>query len=215
MNRQAATTGYYASIIAFIAVIAYAIVQLLQIGGAISYPLDDRLIYGSSLAIAPPFLLTILALYHTASPGRRFWAHAALLWALIYTVYVVLMYSVQLATVIPLSLHNPAGNILTVSPHSFFWTLDALGYICMGISTFFASLIFKKERQHRLLQIFLMANGLMTPIIAMVYFYPHFSVGLLLLGSPWIITASGSLFLLSIFFRSAARLPALDIAGRY
>ncbi|MET3606462.1 hypothetical protein [Mucilaginibacter rubeus] len=74
----------------------------------------------------------------------RFWSHAALLFTLPYATYVILMYWVQLATVIPESLRDPRETTLTVKPHSIFWTLDALGFICMGSSTFLAALRWKR-----------------------------------------------------------------------
>jgi hypothetical protein len=69
------------------------------------------------------------------------------------------MYAVQLPVAVPMSLRNPAGNTLTVMPHSFFWTIDAPGYICMGIATLFAAFVSGTERLQRLLNIFLIANG--------------------------------------------------------
>jgi len=42
----------------------------------------------------------------------------------------------------------------------------------------------------------------MTPVIAVVYFYPTFSIPLLILGSPWIITAGGSMLSLVFYFKS-------------
>jgi hypothetical protein len=191
MKKDIALIGFYAAITAFLAAVGYGVVQILQVIGVIVYP----------LAIAPPFLLAILALHQMVPDDRKFWSQAALLFALMYTVYVVLMYTVQLATVIPLSLRDPAKNILTVTPHSFFWTLDALGYICMGLSTLFAAFIFKKDGPQKWLRRFLITNGLVIPLIGFAYFYPHFSTWVLFIGSPWIITAPGSVLLLAAFFR--------------
>lgn len=201
MKKETALLGFYAALTAFIAVAGYGVVQILQVTGVVAYPLDAILIYSFSLAIAPPFLLAMLALHHIVPEERKFWSHAALLFALMYAVYVVLMYTVQLVTVIPLSLRDPKENILTVTPHSFFWTLDALGYICMSLSTLFAAFLFKKDGAQKWLRRFLLANGLMIPLIGFAYFYPHFSTWVLVIGSPWLITAPGSVLLLAIFFR--------------
>ncbi|QEM02567.1 hypothetical protein DIU31_003185 [Mucilaginibacter rubeus] len=201
MKNNIAIVGFYAAMAAFLAMVGYGIVQILQVAGVTGYPLDDILIYGFSLAIAPPFLIAILALHHIVPGDRKFWSHAALLFALLYTVYVVMMYSVQLATVIPVSLHNPSVNILTVTPHSFFWTLDALGYICMSLSTLFAAFVFKRDGAQKSLRRFLIANGLMIPLISFAYFYPHFSTWVLFIGTPWLVTAPGSVLLLAAFFR--------------
>jgi hypothetical protein len=55
--------------------------------------------------------------------------------------------------------------------------------------------------QHPLLAYFGLAY-MITPLIAVVYFYPNFSYELLLLASPWLITLPGALFLLTVFFQS-------------
>lgn len=204
MKRQAALAGFYFALAAFLATAGYGIVQIMQVAGWLTYPLADRLIYGFSLAIAPPFLLSILAYHYIIPEERRFWSHAALLFALLYTVFVVLMYGVQLATVIPASLHNRQQTVLTVTPHSFFWTVDALGYICMGISTFLAAFALKKQAGTLWLRRLLLANGWVVPLIGVAYFYPHFNTGVLLIGAPWLITAPGSMLLLARFFKREA-----------
>jgi hypothetical protein len=54
---------------------------------------------------------------------------------------------------------------------------------------------------------FFLANALVTPVIAVVYFYPTFSIALLLFGLPWIITAPGSIILLACYFKSKSPAP--------
>jgi hypothetical protein len=200
-TKSAATIGFYCALIAFMAAVGYGVAQILQVLGFVVYPLDAILIYGFSLGIASPFLLAMLALHHIVPNEKKIWTHAALLFAVMYATYVTLMYVVQLSVVIPQSLHGASNTILTVTPHSFFWTIDALGYICMGLSTLFPAFVCAKEGFERWLRWFFLANGLLTPVIAFVYFYPYFSITLLLLGLPWLITAPGSMLLLALFFR--------------
>ncbi|HTR28912.1 MAG TPA: hypothetical protein VMH27_06565 [Puia sp.] len=201
MKKNVAFAGYYFALAALIATVGYGVVQILQVAGTVKYPLDARLIYGFSLGIAPFFLLAILAFHYIVPEERRYWSHAAVLFATLYAGFVVLMYGVQLATVIPASLRDSRETVLTVTPHSFFWTIDALGYICMGISTFLAAFALGKAPGTRWLRGFLLANGLVVPLICVAYFYPHFSTLLLFIGSPWLITASGSMLLLAIYFK--------------
>jgi hypothetical protein len=118
------------------------------------------------LLISLPFLFSILAFHYTIPPEKHLWSHAAVLLALMYATYVILMYSVQLATVIPGSLDSRTRTILTVTPHSFFWTLDALGYICMGISTLFAYLALEKDTPYKWLRLFMFANTLTVLLIS-------------------------------------------------
>ncbi|MCQ6958765.1 hypothetical protein [Mucilaginibacter aquariorum] len=209
MKQHITIFGFYCALVAFVAIVAYGAVQILQVLGVLHYPLDDRLIYGCSLAIAPAFLLAILAFHELSPVERRFWPHAAVLFAVLYAGYVILMYSVQLATVIPTSLVNRQETVLTVKPHSFFWTLDALGYICMGISTFFAGLGMPRKGSRNLwLRRFLLANGFILPLICFAYFYPQFTTMTLLIGSPWLVTASGSMLLLAVYFYKVRRLKS-------
>jgi hypothetical protein len=210
MKRQIAYTGFFSAAAAALAAMAFSIVQILQVVGLISRPLDEILIYSFSLCIAPPFLVAVLALHYSVPKDRRFWSHLALLFGLMYTVYVVLMYSVQLATVIPFSPPNSINSLLAVTPHSFFWTLDALGYICMGLSTLSAAFVFTSYGPQRRLRLFLMLNGFMIPFISFAYFYPYFSTWVLFIGAPWIITAPGSLILLAVYFQTKLRETHLE-----
>jgi len=75
-----------------------------------------------------------------------------------------------------------------------------LGYIALGLATSFAVPLFANEGElQKWLRWFFLVNGLIIPLIALVYFYPDFSITLLLLGLPWIITAPGLMSLLSLF----------------
>jgi hypothetical protein len=190
--------GFWSAFVAFVAAIGYSVAQILQVVGVVGPPWDGVLIYGFSLFIATPFMLALLALHYVTPEENRFWSHAAVLFAVIYTTYVTLNYVVQLTAVIPYVAPNP---VLVQTPHSLLWTFDALGYIALGLATLFAAPLFAKQGLQKWIRGFFLANGLITPLIAFVYFYPNFSTTLLLLGLPWIVTAPGSMLLLALFFR--------------
>jgi hypothetical protein len=204
MKRTIARVGYYSAIIACIATAGYSISQLMQIAGWLKYPADAVLIFGFSLLIPIPFLLAILALHYSMPHEKKIWTHAALLSTVMYATYVILNYVVQLATVLPMKLQEQAGEVsmLDQTPHSLFWDIDALGYIFLGIACLFASLVFENAGRTKWVKWFLLANAAITPIIGLIYFYPRFSIPLLLIGSPWIISATGSMLLLGLYFRS-------------
>jgi hypothetical protein len=111
-------------------------------------------------------------------------------------------YVVQLATVIPAKLKGTTDSIsvLDQTPHSLFWNFDALGYIFMGLATFVAIPALKKTGFQKWVRISFIANALVTPLIAIVYFYPTFSETLLILGYPWAITAPLCMLMLAILF---------------
>jgi hypothetical protein len=208
--------GFWAGIFAFTATVAYCIVQILQLYDLLSYPLDERLIYGTSLCIVIPFLLEILALHHTTPPGKQFWSHAMLSFSILYAVFVTANYVVQLATVIPMTLkgHLDEVRILQQTPHSLFWNFDAIGYIFMGLATLVGIPLFENKGFHKWVRASFLAQALITPQISIVYFAPNYSHRLLLLGLPWGITAPLFMLLLAIHFKKAGGKEIISSNGR-
>lgn len=196
--------GFWSGVSAFIFNALFVIAQILQLLGALGYPYDEILIYGFSLCIVFPFLLEILALHYIVPDERKFWSHAALIFTVIYAVFVTANYVVQLTTVIPATLRGEASDIklLVQTPHSLFWDFDAIGYICMGLASLFVLPVFKKQGFDKWVRISFLANALVTPLIAFVYFYPVFSEKLLLLAIPWTITAPLMMLFLALWFKN-------------
>jgi hypothetical protein len=195
--------GYLAGLAAFASTLAYDIVQILQIAGVLQFPLDEILIYATSLCIVIPLLLEMLALHYLTPADKRFWSHAALLFTTLYAVFVTANYVVQLATVIPARLAGLADHLglLEQTPHSMFWDYDAIGYIAMGLAVLFAIPALGRSGFERWVRLSLIAHVLVTPLITVVYFYPEFSVKLLFLGFPWAVTAPLFMLLLAIALR--------------
>lgn len=203
MDLTTLKLGYYSAAVAFIAIIGFDISQILQVIGVLKFPYDAILIYGFSLLIPVPFILAMLALHYSTSNEKKIWSHAALIFTVLYAAYVLVNYVVQLATVIPMTLRGALEEvrILDQTPHSLFWNIDAMGYIFMGLATLCGAFVFAKEGLEKWVRWFFLANFWMTPIISFVYFYPIFSIPLLIVASPWIITASGSLLFLALVFK--------------
>jgi hypothetical protein len=183
----------------------------LQVLNVVS-PLQDSIIaFGASLIIPTPFLVAMLALHCTVPEEKRFWTHAAVAFAVIYTTYCTLNYVVQLTTVIPAgyswTFENQSGtagplSLLNQTPHSLFWDVDGLGYIFLNLATLFAFPAFEKRGLQKWARLFFLANGLIIPLFAVAYFYPTFSVPVLLIGGlPWAITVPACLLLLALVFR--------------
>ncbi|KAA9037133.1 hypothetical protein FW778_17035 [Ginsengibacter hankyongi] len=195
--------GFWSGLIAFAASVAYVIVQLLQVISVFNSPMDEILIYGTSLCIVIPFVLEILVLHYATPSEKKFWSHGALIFAVIYAVFVTANYVVQLGTVVPMKLKGVSQEIriLEQTPHSLFWDFDALGYIFMGLATLIAIPVFEKHGFQKWVRISFIANALVTPLITIVYFYPVYSEKLLVLGFPWGITAPLAMLLLALMFK--------------
>lgn len=198
--------GYRCGVAATIAAFAYDVVQILQVAGVLWFPIDEILIYGTSLCIVVPFTLEMVALYHLTLPARRFWAHAALMFTIVYVVFVTANYVVQLATVVPAKVRGTADavRLLDQSPHSLFWNYDAVGYIAMGVATLLAVPAFSADGFERRVRWALIAHASVTPLIAVVYFYPVFSGRLLFRGFPWAVTAPLFMLMVAMALRRRA-----------
>jgi hypothetical protein len=197
------TVGYWSGMVAFAASVSYSLVQILQVAGLLRFPADEILIYGTSLCIVVPFILEMLALHHLTPPGKQYWTHAALIFTVIYAVFVTANYVVQLATVVPAKLRGgtEAIRVLEQTPHSMFWDYDAVGYIAMGVACLLAVPAIGTIGFDRWVRRALIANALVTPLISVVYFYPSFSNTLLFMGFPWAITAPLFMLMVALMLR--------------
>jgi uncharacterized protein (TIGR03382 family) len=206
MPRTIAEVGYWSGLAAAAATLAYIVVQLLQVAGLLSFPLDEILIYGTSLCIVVPFILEILSFHYLTPPEKQFWTHASLIFTIVYAVFVTANYVVQLATVIPSRLSGEAEaiGILEQTPHSLFWNYDAVGYIAMGLAALVAIPALGNVGFEKWVRASFIAHALVTPMISIVYFYPTFSQRLLFLGFPWAITAPLFMLLLAMLLRRRA-----------
>jgi heme/copper-type cytochrome/quinol oxidase subunit 4 len=216
MKTSICKIGYWSGIVAFIAAMAFVIVQTLQLFRVLTYPWDEISIYGFSLCIVIPFLLQMLAFHYSTAKEKQFWSHAALIFTTLYVAFVTANYIVQLATVIPARLAGEVDKIalLVQTPHSLFWDFDAIGYIFMGLATLIAVPIFRKEGFQKWVRYTFLVHGVITtPLITFVYFYPTFSERLLLIGFPWGITAPLCMLMLALLFRRKMKL--VNIAGMH
>jgi len=215
MASNLAGVGYWSGLAAFTSAVAFVVVQILQIVGVLRFPADEVLIYATSLCIVVPLVLEMLALHHLTTPDRQFWTHAALVFTVIYAVFVTANYAVQLATVIPAKLNgtSEALQVLDQTPHSMFWNYDAVGYVSMGLAALLAIPAVGRDGFERRVRLSLVAHALVTPLIAVVYFSPTFSTGLLLLGFPWAITAPLFMLMLAIMMRRRGNMLAAGATG--
>ena len=196
--------GFRAGVAAFGATLAYVIVQLLQVVGVLRFPLDEILIFGTSLCIVLPFVLEMVALHYSSPGDKRFWTHAALVFTTMYAVFATANYVIQLTTVIPAKLRGAADSVrvLEQTPHSLCWDCDAIAYISMGIAALAVIPALGDSAIERRVRIACIANAVATVLSGIVYFYPTYSSTLLLLGSPWGVTAPLFMLFLGLALRA-------------
>ena len=204
MTPTLGRVGFWAGLAAFTATVAYDLVQILQMVGVLHFPLDEILIFGTSLCIVVPFVLEALALHYSRPADRRFWTHAGLVFTTMYAVFGTANYVVQLATVIPAKLRGAAGTVrlLEQTPHSLLWDFDAVAYIAMGLTTLVIIPALEATGVERRVRVACVAHVGATVLAGIVYFYPTYSYRLLLLGTPWAVTAPLFMLLLAVALRA-------------
>lgn len=196
--------GFWSATAAATASIAYGVPQLMQVAGMLPPIVDRILIFAPSLALAPAYVATMVAVAGFAPRHRKLWGHAALAFAIMYATLVSLVYVVQLGVVIPHELHGEIDRFALISccePGAFLTAVDLLGYTLMSLSTLFAAPVFPAEGFQRWPRRALFANGALAPFLLLQLALPS----LIYVGALWLITFPASMILLAILFARLSR----------
>ena len=203
--------GFWSAVFATVFSITYDVGQIAEWLGwlgsqggpeSASTPLGIAVLLTPSLLLGSSFLLLVVSIHQVASPDRRVWSQAAVAFATAYAVLISLNYYVQLAWVAP---RLAAGRTQGIEPFlflpfdSFLYAVDILGYSFMSVATLCAARVFAASGQDRIVRLFLTANGLLLPAIAL-QMYAHW---LIWIAALWAVTFPGSTWSLAILFRRA------------
>jgi len=167
-----------------------------------STPLGLALLLTPSLLLGSSFLVLVVSIHQLAHPDRRVWSHAAVVFGTAYTVLVSVVYFVQLTFVAPRVARGRIEGIevfLFTPFDSFLYAVDILGYSFMSAATLFAAMVFTGRGLERVVRLFLTANGLLLPFIALqMYFHP-----LIWIAALWAVTFPASTWSLALLFQRA------------
>jgi hypothetical protein len=209
MPSSTRVVGYWAALLSTAFSLTYVLFQLAEWfgwlgsgGGAEnpSTPLGLVALLTPSLLLGSAFLVLVVSVHQIASPDMRVWSHAAVTFATAYTVMISINYYVQLTWVTPrLARGDIAGieQFLFTPFDSFLYCVDILGYSFMSMATLFAAKVFTGNGLERIVRIFLVANGLLIPFIAL-QMYVHWFIWV---AALWAVTFPGSTWSLAILFR--------------
>lgn len=93
---------------------------------------------------------------------------------------------------------------------SYLYSVDILGYSFMSIATLLAARVLTGDGLERRARLFLTANGLLLPFLALqIYFH-----WLIWIAALWAVTFPGSTWTIAVLFRRAGTTPAPTLAGR-
>ena len=115
-----------------------------------------------SLILAPMFVIMMLCIHHYAPDAKKVLSQLGVSFALICAAILSIHYYIQLTVVQQGLLNNELAGLwqfATPNPHSFFWTLAALGYGFMGIALLCAAPVFAAKSERAIRWLFI-ANGI-------------------------------------------------------
>jgi hypothetical protein len=209
ISPSAKAAGFWSAVLATVFSIAYVVGQIAEWmglmgsgGGAenASTPLGLFVLLTPSLFLGSSFLVLVVSVHQLSSPDRKIWSHAAVAFATAYAVLISINYYVQLTWVAP---RLAVGRIEGMEPFlftpfdSFLYSVDILGYSFMSLATLFAARVFRGRGLERIVRVFLTANGLLLPFIAL-QMYVHW---LIWIAALWAVTFPGSTWSLAVLFR--------------
>jgi hypothetical protein len=164
-----------------------------------STPFGLIVLLSPSLFLGSAFLVLCACIHESATPDRRIWSLAALVFATAYTVLISINYFVQLTWVAPRLL---AGRTQGIEPFlfmpfdSFLYAVDILGYSFMSVATLFAARVFDRPGLERSVILLLTANGLLLPFIGL-QMYVHWFIWI---ASLWGVTFPAATWGLALLF---------------
>jgi hypothetical protein len=191
----ASRLGYWAAIAAVVTSAGYGIPQILQVAGLLPDPIDRILIFAPSLALAPCFVLALVAAYEGAPGPLRPARLAALALALLYAAFVSLVYVNQIGVIIPRDIAGTGRGFALFACCGFrqpMTAIDLLGYSYMSLATLFLGATYRGALRWALL-----LNGVLGLPVFLQLFWP----ALIWLASPWLIVFPVAMALLARAFR--------------
>jgi hypothetical protein len=211
-RSSASGLAFWSAVLATVLSIMYVIGQLAEWLGWLgsqggpessSTPLGIVVLLTPSLLLGPAFLVSVVSIHHLASPDRKVWSHTAVAFATAYTVLISINYFVQLTWVAPRLVSGRTQGLesfLFVPFDSFLYSVDILGYSFMSLATLFAARVFTGAGQEKTVRLFLTANGLLLPFIALQMYW-HW---LIWIAALWAVTFPGAMWSLAVTFRRTA-----------
>jgi len=210
--------GFWSAVLATAFSLMYVVGQLAEWlgwlgsqGGAESSStvLGLVLLLTPSLLLGSSFLILVVSIHQIATPDRKIWSHIAVAFGIAYAVLISIVYYVQLTLIAP---RMAAGRIegiemfLFTPFDSFLYSVDILGYTFMSVSTLFAARVFPGKGLERIVRLFLTANGLLIPFLALqIYFHP-----LIWIAALWAVTFPGATWSLAILFKRTGSAISAD-----
>lgn len=169
INNAASKTGKYSSMIAGICTILFGLLIILDF--AVKTIMFQFIV---CIFLAVSFVVVANSLYSAASPKTKIWGRITVSFAVMYAVYICLVYYSQL-TVIQLGLVPRASlQLIEFIPGSWLFAVDMLGYTFLALSTIAAAFLFNKKGIEGTIRVFLIIHGALAIPVSLFPALPLF-----------------------------------------
>lgn len=150
--------GFWSAILVTVTVLAFALFLIIGLFG------PDTSLYSfiSCFILAPSFVALMAANHYYAAPEKKIWSLLGLSFAVIYAVFITMVYYLQIAVVQNTSIQLSADTlkILKYMPGTAIFALDMLGYAFMSLATLFVAFIFGNSSLEKWIKRLLIISGL-------------------------------------------------------
>jgi hypothetical protein len=209
-KRIAARLAFWSACGCALFALAYDIAQIFEWAGmlgsaggphASSTPFGLALLLTPSLLLGLTFPILMAALHRLAPDERKAISQVALTFATIYATLICTVYFTQLTLVAP---RIAADDVVGIEPflfvpyRTFLFAVDLLGYSVMCLATLFAAFALPAGPGARAAGTMLLANGALTPFLALQMYWPWLIWG----GALWAITFPAAMVLLARLVRA-------------
>ncbi len=151
MNRR---IGMICSCITLISVILFAVFMLFDMSSA-AYAICILLSFG--------YIVMVSTFAAYAGKGVEAAKYAGFAFAVIYGVFVMLVYYAQITTLVQSNLTEQAAQLLDYKKFGLFFNYDLFGYGMLSVSAFFIGLtIFPENKEDKILKVLLLVHGIFS-----------------------------------------------------
>ncbi|NLZ15583.1 MAG: hypothetical protein GXY27_02750 [Erysipelotrichaceae bacterium] len=166
MNRR---IGMISSCIALISVILFAIFMLFDMSSAA---------YAICILLSCGYIVMASTFATYAGKEAETAKYVGIAFAVIYGVFVMLVYYAQITTLLQNDLTEQAAQLLDYQKFGLFFNYDLFGYGMLSISTFFIGLtISPKNKEDKILKVLLLVHGIFS-IVCLIPVLGIFNAGM-------------------------------------
>jgi len=194
--------GFWSAVATATTYIVFVLSSSFALGVFLRVPWDQIIPIGTSILIAPSFVLLMVSVHYTTPEAKRIWSHAAIAFAILYAAFVSIVYITLLFVVEPHVVHHTESEVapFLFGHGTFLQMLDGLGYTYMSLAVFLTAPLFAGGRLNSWVRGIAIASG--PGALGVLVSYVVYSGPLTLLGIGAFIVPVYAI-LLAIYFRRA------------